>query len=119
MPNVQPIDIYAGENRTQVLYARDYLNVPVNLTGMTITWMVGRPPNNPGTLTAVFTLPGTIVNAAAGSFSVPIGPGETENLIAGNYLHQGETLDASGNIAVVVTGRFRLRALIGQSLLES
>lgn len=119
MANLQDIDIFAGENRTQTLYARNYLNIPVNLTGKTITWLVGRPPNNPGILTAVFTLSGTILSAAAGSFTVPIGPGQTQNLIAGNYMHQGQTLDTSGNIEVVVQGTFRLRALLGQLLLES
>ena len=111
--NVQHIDVFAGENRTQTLYARDSSNLPVDLTAKTISWSCAAPPNNPANLQPVFTYVGTIVSAAAGSFTIPIAPGDTSGLTPGDYYHQAQTTDGSGNVAIVTVGRFRIRPLIG------
>jgi hypothetical protein len=110
---VQHIDVYAGENRTQTLYARDSSNLPVDLTGLTISWSCARPPNNPTNLQAIFTYAGAVVSASAGSYSIPIAPGDTSGLTPGDYFHQAQTTDGSGNVAIVTVGRFRIRPLIG------
>ena len=110
---VQHIDVYAGEDRTQTLYARDSSNLPVNLTGKTITWQLAKPPNNPANMQSILTYTGTVVNASAGSYTIPIAASATSGFTPGDYLHQAQTTDGSGNVAIVTVGRFRLRPIIG------
>lgn len=100
--------MYSGDNRTQTLYARDSANVVASLTGKTITVYVGIPPNDPDNRSAVFTKTGTTISASAGSYSIALVPSDTQD-IAGDYAFQGKTVDASGNVAVVTVGRFRVR----------
>lgn len=136
--NVQNLDVYAGEDRTLTLFARDDANKPKNLTGQTIAWRVGRPPFRPDQTSAVFEYVGTILNAAAGSYTVEVEAGDTWGL-SGNYVHMGVTADSgiltfvnntgdalhfvnnqgtelvfvnqdAGNIAVVTAGTLRIRA---------
>lgn len=106
--NVQHLDLFAGENRTPTLYARDPSNNVASLTGKTIAWYVGRGPWAPDCSNAIFSKTGTIVSASAGTFTVPIVPTDTLNLV-GDYEHLAKTTDGSGLIAVVCMGRFRVR----------
>jgi len=112
MAQVQHLDMYAGESKTFTLYARDASNLPVNLSGLTISWTVGRRPNDPTNRTGVFTKSGTIVSAPAGSFTVPVANADTQNLFPGIYQHIAETTDSQGNIEVVCVGRMRVRSNI-------
>lgn len=112
MANVQHFDVFASENRTLTLYARDSGNEVVNLSGKTIQWVVGRRPRNIECTDAVITKSGTITDAAAGAFTVPVTPTDTQYLL-GDYLHQAETTDGSGLKAVVTVGRFGVHAHIG------
>ncbi len=111
--NIQHIDIYAGENRTVTLYARDSNNVPVDLTGLTLSWSVARPPNMPSNLQAIFTYAGTVVDADLGSFTVPIAPADTSDLTPGDYFHQAKATSSAGVVQIVTVGRLKLRPLIG------
>ena len=112
MPNVQHLDVYAGENRTATLYARDSDNAAVNLSGKTVQWVVGRRPRNLDCDAAVITKSGTITDAAGGAFTVAIIPTDTQYL-RGDYQHQAETLDGSGLKAIVTVGRFGVHRRIG------
>lgn len=107
--NVEHFDVYSGENRTLTLHARDSSNAAVSLTGKTTTVYVGRRPNDPDVESAVFTKTGTTISASAGTFSIAITPSDTSDL-GGDYIHQAKTVDSSGNVAVVSTGRFRVRS---------
>jgi hypothetical protein len=104
--NRQHLEVHAGENRTLTLYARDASNVVKNLTGHTLSWRVGRGPFTFDS-SPVFTKTGSIVSAAAGTFTVSITPSDTENL-EGDYTHYGVATDGSGNVSAVVGGRFRV-----------
>lgn len=111
MPNVQHVDLYAGEDRTLTLNARDSSNAAVSLASKTITFRVGRRPAWPELDGAIFTKTGTATVTASGTYTVPILPADTDGL-AGEYVHQTITTDGSGNIAVVNTGRFKIRKFI-------
>lgn len=112
MANQQNIDIFQGTNRTLNLGARDASNNPVNLTGLTITWLVGFPPFVPWLSQAVITKAGAIANAAQGLFTVAMIPSDTQCLEGGNYAHQAITIDNNGNRAIVTEGQFRLRSIV-------
>lgn len=111
MPNIEHVDLYAGEDRTLTLNARDSSNAAVSLASKTITFRVGRRPKWPYIDSAVFTKTGTATVTASGTYTVPILPADTDGL-SGEYVHQTTTEDASGNIAVVSTGRFKIRKFI-------
>jgi hypothetical protein len=109
--NVQHLDVFAGEDRTPTLYARDPSNNAVSLASKTIAWYVGRSPWNPDCSNAIFSKAGVVVSAPAGTFTVDIDPADTLYL-SGDYEHMGKTTDGSGNVAVVVQGRFRVRSVL-------
>lgn len=113
--NVENIDIFQGENVTQTLHARDRNNGVFNLTGCTITWNLGRPPNDPTRNFSSQVYTGTIVSAPLGTYTVAILPADTDNLTPGNYAHQTQVVDASGNTTIVNQGRLRLRSLLSQT----
>lgn len=102
--NVQNRDIYSGENATLSFAARDGANAVASLTSKTVTWRVAER----GCPHPLFSKTGSVVSAAAGTFTVAITPTDTADL-AGDYVHQATTTDGSGNVAVVVTGRLRIR----------
>lgn len=108
MANRQHIDVYAGENRTTTLEARDASNNVASLSGKTVSVRVGRSPRNLDSAWPIFTKTGTIVNAPAGTFSFSVGPADTTHM-RGDYEYQAVTTDGSGNLAVVTAGRFRVR----------
>jgi hypothetical protein len=112
--NVQDAEVFAGEDRTLTFEARDASNLPANLSAKTVSWMVGRDPRNLDSSWPAFTKSGTVTDAAAGLFTVPVTPADTRYL-AGDYRHQAETTDAQSRKAIVTIGRFRVRATMGSS----
>lgn len=111
MANRQHIDVYAGENRTVTLEARDPSNVVTSLSGKTVSFRVGKSPRNLDSAWPIFTKTGSIVSAPAGTFSVAIAPSDTKYM-RGDYEHVAVTRDGSGNLQVVTAGRFRVRPSI-------
>jgi hypothetical protein len=111
MSNVQHLEVFAAEDRTLTLYARDPSNQPVNLTSKTVAWRVGRSPRNLDSAWPIFSKIGTVTDASGGVFTVTIAAADTEWL-EGDYQHQGETTDGSDLVAIVVTGRFRVVPVI-------
>lgn len=111
MANIEHFEVFGGENRTLTLHGRDSVNAPVNLTGKTIAWRVGRPPNDPDLRFPVFSYVGTPTVTTTGVFSVSVLATDTMDL-HGEYLHQAITTDGSGSIAVVSQGRLKIRRMI-------
>lgn len=111
MSNLENFEVFSGENRTLTLHARDANNAVQNLTGLTIAWNVGWPPQDVSMTNAVFSKIGTIASASAGTFTVAILPGDTTDIF-GDYEHQAVTTDSSGNLAVVSRGRLAIKRLI-------
>ncbi len=112
--NTQHLEVFAGEDRTPTLYAREFDNVVSNLTAKTVTWNVGRSPRNLDSSWPLLTKTGTVVSAPAGTFSVAITASDTQYM-RGDYEHMATTTDADGNVVVVTQGRFRVRNSIGLS----
>lgn len=111
MSNIQHLEVFAGEDRTSALAARDSANLPADLTSKTVTWYVGRSPWRPDNGNAIFSKTGSIVSAPAGTFTVPIAAADTKYM-NGDYEHQAKTTDGLGNVAVVCQGRFRVRSAL-------
>lgn len=108
MSNVQNLEVFAGENYTPTIYARDVNNAPVSLAGKTIQFYIGFPPCAPGLAVPVITYTGTIISAPAGSFSVAVQPVDTK-FREGDYGYIAQTTDSQNNLSVVSQGRFRIK----------
>lgn len=104
--NIQHIDVSAGEDRTQTLYARDSANLPLDLTGKTVAVYVGRSPWHPDSTQVLFTMTGTATDAAGGAFTIPILASDTKYR-GGDYQYVARVTTGS-SIATVCTGRFRV-----------
>ncbi len=104
MPNVQNLDMTAGETRTFTRYARDPDNAGQSLSGLTVSWRAGKAPWDPMSDVPVLTKTGSTVSASAGSFTVSLTYDDTYN-ISGDFTHQAVT--SSG--VVVVTGKLHVR----------
>ncbi len=91
MSNLQDLTIFAGETRTLTLYARDPDNNVQDLTGKTVYWRVGYPLWIPDQMTPVLTKTGTVLDAAAGSFTVTLNPPDTMPY-EGNFIHNAITI---------------------------
>lgn len=112
MAQIAHLDCYAGDARTFDLSARDESNLPVDLTDKTIAWYIGRSPFRPDNSTAIVTKTGTIVDAALGTFTVPVVLADTQDL-NGDFEHMAVASDTGGARAVLCQGRFRVRPVIG------
>lgn len=106
MGNIINLSLKGGTNKTFTLYARDDSNVPLNLSGATIAFRVGRPPSCINSDWPLFTLTGTVISAAAGSFSVSPTPSATQYM-AGDYYHES-WVTISAALQVAVEGRLRV-----------
>lgn len=112
MANVEHFEVYAGEDRSLTVHARNSSNAVVSLTGKTLTFYVGRPPMRPDNTTSLITKTGSTVSASAGTSSITIAASDTLRM-DGDYEHMSKTVDSSGNTVVVSRGRFRvLTALV-------
>ncbi len=91
MSQYQILDIYAGENRTLTLYARDPSNNVQDLTGKAVFWRVGKPPRMPSQKGAILAKDGVVTAAPNGVFTVSVEPGDTY-LLSGNFVHVALTV---------------------------
>lgn len=107
MANRERFEVFSGENRTLTMHARDSSNAPANLTGLTLTCCVGRPPNVPWMDSSLFQPAVSVTNAATGLYTATIQGGDTEGL-HGEYVHQ--TTDQNG--VVYNQGRLLIRRSI-------
>lgn len=115
MPAVdQTITHWAGDTATIRIPVVDGEGQPVDLTGATARWWVGK--NVSATADAdiyVKKASGaglSIEISTAGSVVViTLEPGDTEGKAAGTFYHECEVVDASGNISTVTIGKFILK----------
>lgn len=106
--NVEPLEMFAEEDRTFTLHARDSSNAPKSLTGCTLTWRLGNRPNFPWMQSNILSKSTVITNTASGIYTVTLASTDTSNM-HGDYRHQTTCVDGSGNTTVVNVGRFRIR----------
>ena len=111
MPNVQNLTMKQGEDRTFTLYARDWANNPLSLSGVSIQWRVGEPPANISETWPTFTKDATVSDSATGSYTVSVSSADTKYM-SGDYAHQAWAT-VSGQTYCVTEGRFRIMQWMG------
>jgi len=113
----QTIEHWAGDTRTVTIPIRDKQGVPINLTGATARWWMGKNVKAKGTNVLIKK------DTADASMTIVVDTGQTPNLYslrfvlqpadtealkAGTFYHEAEVVDASGNIGTTTTGDFIL-----------
>lgn len=102
----QDVTIYAGNtaNIKVTVYDSDSSNWRKNLTGCSIKWVMYDPDDTGVILTKTDEI--VVTDAIDGQLTVPLAPADTETVTPGNYCHEAEITDASGNVSTVMTGDF-------------
>ncbi len=86
---------------------------PLDLTGATLRWQCARL-KTPGVFSSTATLQKTetsgieVTDAYNGLVTVTLSPSETVTL-SGDFYHEMESLDASGDVATVFVGEFQIK----------
>lgn len=110
MPMVQNLLMREGEDRVFTLYARDWSNLPLSLTGASIEWRVGKPPYNTKSSCPTFTKGATVTDSANGVMQVAVSAADTLYRF-GDYRHElWVTISALTSLAC--EGRLRIGSYI-------
>ena len=105
MPANKHFEIYAGEDRTLSLVARDAANDILSLSGATLAFRLSKTAGESATVSAT----GSIVSASAGTFTVALTDSQTD-IAAGDYVyHVRATI--SGTDTLCSRGTIRVQAL--------
>lgn len=98
------ITMFAGDTKTLQVTVKDENGDAVDLTGASIRWQASRSVNKrPADLEKSVGDGITITDATAGRFDVTLDSADTEDL-RGDFYHEAEVIDASGNVSTVFTG---------------
>lgn len=108
--NVQTLDMIAGETRTFTLKARDASNAVKSLSGLSVSWRVGRGPSDPNSDYPLITKAGAITSPSGGVFTVSLVGTDTIDLL-GDYTHQAVASDGG----VVVAGKLHIRPALASA----
>ncbi len=113
----QNVVIRSGDTHTLTVTVDDGATPPavVDITGATIWWWASRLSSN-GKFSATATLQKdnagtggiTITDALNGEFQVTLAPADTATL-AGEFYHEAQIRDGSGNISTVLTGTLTIK----------
>jgi hypothetical protein len=121
MPEVgQNVEHWRGNSLTIEIRVADKNGLPIDVTPVTAKWCVARSAQAKanGDLFVEKT------NAPAGGITidphtdgfdyltVTLRPADTEDLVPGNYYHEAEIVDESGNVFTVCLGKFRLQPAV-------
>lgn len=112
----QNVVIHSGDSHTLTVTVDDGATPPValNITGFTIWWWASLM-NSSGKFAATATLQKdntggggvAITDAVNGKFQVTLAPADTAAL-SGDYYHEAQVRDGSGNISTVLTGKLAI-----------
>ena len=105
MSATKHFEIYAGEDRTLSLVARDAANDILNLTGATLAFRMSKTAGEGATVSAS----GSIVSASAGTFTVALTDSNTD-IAAGDYTYH-VLATISGTDTLCSRGTIRVKAL--------
>lgn len=103
MIEAQNVSLAAGDNMV-ITVTVTQAGSAKNLTGATAINYKAYPLNSSTAVITKALLSGvTVTNAAGGIFTVTLAPADTTAL-CGDYRHEAEITDVSGNISTVMTG---------------
>lgn len=102
----QNFSIVAGDTAKLTVSVTDPTGAPLDLTGATIRWAMGRGVGIPPLLEKSSEDNSITINGT--SFDINLDPLDTQNL-RGAFYHEAEITDASGEVSTVMTGTATVR----------
>jgi hypothetical protein len=107
--------MWRGDSHTITIPVLDGDGANVNLTGATARWWMGRSATSTGTNVYIQKATGgdgITITSSSGLYTlnITLEPEDTEDLRAGEWYHEAEVVDSSGNVATVTVGTFTLEA---------
>lgn len=99
----QNFEMFAGDTENVVVTVTEG-GSPINLSGATIRWVMKRAGSVTPLISKTSPAGITITDTAGGKFTISLMPADTEDQ-RGDYYHEAEVTDASGNVSTVMTGR--------------
>jgi hypothetical protein len=111
MPTSAEMTMVRGDTRLIRATFVDEAGGVLSLVGCTIRWWMAKTANGPSLLTKSIGSGVTVVNAAGGRFDVRIAPVDTANVVSippGDYYHECEVIDSSGDVATVFAGKLTI-----------
>jgi hypothetical protein len=104
MPTNAAMTMVRGDTRLIRATYVDEAGAALNLTGCTIRWWFAKNANGPALFQKSIGSGVTVVSAASGRFDVRMAPADTFSINPGDYYHECEITDASGEVATVFSG---------------
>lgn len=106
----QDITIYAGDTVNINVTVLDSDNGGYkSIAGSTIIWVLFDPDDTGVLLTKTTADAISITDGLNGALTIALVPADTEAVTPGNYRHEAEVTDASGNVSTVLTGDFIIK----------
>lgn len=101
----QDVTMWAGDTKALVFTITDGAGVAINLSGSTVHWIMQHSLTDSVALLEKHVGSGiTLTDAEAGILTVTLAAKDTEGLAGGNYYHELEITDSSGDISTVAIG---------------
>jgi len=105
----QNIEIYQGDTRTLTVTVYDLDGNITSIAGSTLKWVVYKLSTSAIHISKTTGDGITITDGPNGLFEIALLKVDTLNLL-GNYNHECELVDESGNISTIFTGYFKIIA---------
>lgn len=105
----QNAEIIAGDSKQIVVTVTNTDGSLVDLTASTVKWAMKHNPVMTNVVYKDTTAGITISNATGGEFTIQIDPTDTTGL-TGDFYHEAELTDQTGNVSTVMTGRITILA---------
>lgn len=100
----QNFSMYSGDTKFIDITIVDGNDVPVEITGTTIKWVVKRNVRSSVNNVLKTTTDGiSIIDPLVGKFQVKLDPEDTDRL-SGEFYHEAELKDVQGNVSTILTG---------------
>lgn len=104
----QTVTLWAGDSLTLLFTVTDAEGQPVDLTGGSARWWLGKNSKAIGANVYVKKTGAISTNTV----EVSLLPADTETLKPGTLYHECEVIDAGGNVATIAIGSFVLQPAI-------
>ncbi len=103
------LTMYCGDTVSLEITWLDADGNPVNLTGASLVWALGRTPAGPLLVEKTVGQGIVITGASTGEFRIDIEPADTTNLKPGTYYHVCRAKEADGTVSTVLDGHIQIQ----------
>ena len=105
----QDFTTYSGDDLDLRVTVRSSINSnPVDITGVSATWVAKRSPDAPAVITKTTGSGITLTTPTTGQLTITLASSDTAD-ITGDLLHELQVVDVGGKVSTVMRGRMRVK----------